>query len=533
MRKFSSYGPINTKLHYYAPRTELLDHACLQLLGEDLNDGGHYITVWAPRQTGKTWLMQQVIARVKARGDFEFAILTMQLAKEIKDAQRVLRIFVKALSDWFRRDFPAIEEWEALPSLFTSDYFSKPLILIIDEFDALDDTIINQFANAFRGIYTERTNQADTPSAEKSNLLHGLALIGVRSVLGIENVSGSPFNVQRSVHIPNLTKDEVQGIFHWYEKESGQQIASTIMDRIYDEMQGQPGLTCWMGELLTEEYNRHQPEITMRDFDFAYSAAMDALPNNNILNIISKAKEKKYKPLVLEMYKTGAKLPFRYDDPTTNFLYMNGVVDHEVVFEGNGEYRHYLKFPSPFVQKRLFNYFAHELFMGLDRLYDPFADLSDTITDTSLHVPNLMRHYEAYVRENREWLFKDAPLRKTDERIYEAVYHFNLYMYLTQFLISYDASVIPEFPTGNGKIDLIIRHSGTRYALEVKSFINRREYRKALQQAAAYGAQLQESEIWLIFFVDSVSEENRRELEVSHHEDKSGITVYPIFVSTG
>jgi hypothetical protein len=36
-----------------------------------------------------------------------------------------------------------------------------------------------------------------------------MALIGVRAVLGVENVKGSPFNVQRSVHIPNLTHDEV------------------------------------------------------------------------------------------------------------------------------------------------------------------------------------------------------------------------------------------------------------------------------------------------------------------------------------
>jgi predicted AAA+ superfamily ATPase len=31
-----------------------------QLLGDDPNKGGHYITIWAPRQTGKTWIMQEV-----------------------------------------------------------------------------------------------------------------------------------------------------------------------------------------------------------------------------------------------------------------------------------------------------------------------------------------------------------------------------------------------------------------------------------------------------------------------------------------
>jgi hypothetical protein len=50
MRRFSSYGLIDTDLHYYAPRTELIDRTASQLLGENPEKGGHYMTVWAPRQ---------------------------------------------------------------------------------------------------------------------------------------------------------------------------------------------------------------------------------------------------------------------------------------------------------------------------------------------------------------------------------------------------------------------------------------------------------------------------------------------------
>jgi len=45
MRKFSSYGAVNKKLHYYVPRQDLVDHACQQLVGENPDEGGHYITV--------------------------------------------------------------------------------------------------------------------------------------------------------------------------------------------------------------------------------------------------------------------------------------------------------------------------------------------------------------------------------------------------------------------------------------------------------------------------------------------------------
>jgi hypothetical protein len=67
MRRFSSYGPITPGLHYHAPRKELIDWAYTQLVGEEPAEGGHYITVWAPRQCGKTWIMQEVVQKGAGR----------------------------------------------------------------------------------------------------------------------------------------------------------------------------------------------------------------------------------------------------------------------------------------------------------------------------------------------------------------------------------------------------------------------------------------------------------------------------------
>ncbi|HHC25048.1 MAG TPA: hypothetical protein ENK58_06505 [Desulfobacterales bacterium] len=56
MRKFSSYGPVNTRLHYHAPRKVLTDRAYDELTGHDSLEGCHYITVWAPvRRAGPGW----------------------------------------------------------------------------------------------------------------------------------------------------------------------------------------------------------------------------------------------------------------------------------------------------------------------------------------------------------------------------------------------------------------------------------------------------------------------------------------------
>ena len=529
MRRFSSYGPVDKDLHYYVPRQELIDRAYIQLVGENPAKGGHYITVWAPRQRGKTWVMQQVVAKIKARGDFTVVILTMQSAKNVTMAEDTLDVLVTELQAWFGRDFPAITTWQDLGRLFSAAHFDKPLILILDEFDAMGETSINAFANEFRKMYIRRINEADKPSGEKSCLLHGLALIGVRSVLGIENITGSPFNVQRSLYVPNLTFEEVEEMYRWYERESGQKVEQAVIDSVFYETQGQPGLVSWLGELLTETYNHDptQPLVPV-NFEETYSAAISVLPNNNILNIISKAKQTPYREFVLEMFRTSEKIPFAYDDPLMSFLYLNGVID----WEQESLTERYAKFPCPFVQKRLFNYFSSTVFREMGQLYDPFEDLTPIITDDSLNVENLIRRYERYLKQNRDWLLRDAP-RKADLRIYEAVYHFNLYMYLSGFLRNRKGQVYPEFPTGNGKIDLIIRYSGRVYGIEVKSYTDAFGYRQALKQAARYGQQLQLEEITLVFFVERVDDISRNKYEVVYEDEETGVTVTPIFVATG
>ena len=529
MRTFSSYGPIKVNQHIYAPRTTLIDFACQQLIGEVGEEDGHYITVWAPRQTGKTWLMQQVMERLRTQGDFEVAILTMQFAKNMHDAKAVLKVLTDGLRGWFRRDFPTLDSFADFPALFTNRWFSKPLILILDEFDALDESIINEFAVQFRSIYTQRSNESDRPSADKHYLLHGLALIGVRSVLGIENVSGSPFNVQRSLRVPNLTQDEVSGMFRWYEEESGQVVEPAVVERLFAETRGQPGLTGWLGELVTQKFNTAPTQpLTMAVFEEAYTAAIQILPNNNILNIISKAKQEPYQEIVLEFFKVGRKVPFTFDNPHLSYLYLNGVIDFE-----QEDKKYYVRFACPFVQKRLFNYFANDLFRYLGGLHDPFEDLSHIINAQGLHIRNLMQLYERYLQKNRHWLFKDAPRRSTDLRIFEAVYHFNLFMYLSRFLENHRGQVTPEFPTGNGKLDLLVQYAGQRYGLEGKSFADQTEYQRSLRQAADYGRQLGLTTMSLLLFVEAVDEQNRQKYEAPYQDPATGVRVEPTFVATG
>jgi hypothetical protein len=129
-------------------------------------------------------------------------------------------------------------------------------------------------------------------------------------------------------------------------------------------------------------------------------------------------------------------------------------------------------------------------------------------------------------------MLKDAPRRK-DMKIFEAVFHFNLYEYLSRFLSNKKGKVLPEFPTGNGKVDLIVRYAGKIYALELKSYTDESDFFEARKQAARYAKSLKLERIYLIVFVESIPDEYRLKYETDDMDDETGITVCPVFAAIG
>lgn len=188
MRTFSSYGPVDVDLHYHVPRRALVEFASRQLIGEKLKKGGRYITVWAPRQRGKTWVMRQVRHEIEQDSRFDVVSLSVQSFKNLTEVGQVLPIMSRKIQTALSLPSADTDDLIAFETLFSPQTLTKPLILIIDEFDSLQSKVITDLATVFRNIYLQRRDEG--------YLLHGLALIGVRAVLGVENVSGSPFNVQ-------------------------------------------------------------------------------------------------------------------------------------------------------------------------------------------------------------------------------------------------------------------------------------------------------------------------------------------------
>ena len=520
MRQFSSYGPVDSRFHFCVERRDLVDDAVAQLVGVP-GDGGHYFTIWAARQTGKTWIMRRAVAEIRARyGDrFTVGVMTVQAALGKDETDEVfLRVTPGLFVEAFSVEPPEPADWDGWRRLFARQggVFDRPVILLIDEVDSLPPAVLHRLVGTFRKMYLSR----------ESHHLHGLALVGVRAVLGVESTSGSPFNVQRSLHVPNLTQEEVAELFAQYATESGQPVLPEVVGKVFETTRGQPGLVSWFGELLTAKYNpdRKQP-IGMNGWHEVYAAARQIEPNNTIMNLVSKARE--YGQEVARLF-TRSNIPFSFDQPWCNSLYMNGVITHQETIGDDQLPRYVCRFSSPFVQQRLYTGLAAELEDRRVPVIDPHDDLTDVFAQ--LDLPALLDRYRDYLKRLAKkgihpW---QGQPRRADLHLAEAAGHFHLYWWLVEAAQGH-LVVSPEFPTGNGKVDLHLSHRTQTGVIEVKSFTQRSDLPSQRSQTARYAASRGLAEATLAMFVPTDDEALLEAL--SGRQDVEGVTVITVAIA--
>ncbi len=545
MRRFHSYGPVDARHHFCVERAEVVDRCVNQLVGIP-EEGGHYFTIWGARQTGKTWLMRQAMHEIPKRYGDAFAMAVTSFAeldalayadaspsysKEVGDVR-----VPGALSSILEHDLPGspqIQFWKDFPALFsrTEGLWDRPVLLLIDEVDLTPPWILDFLVRRFREMYLQRSK----------NWLHSLALTGVRAVVGVESKRGSPFNVQRSLQMGNLTADEVREMYRQYQDESGQHIDPEVVETVYDVTLGQPGLVSWFGELLTETYNPGPGQrINQQTWQVVWRKARVREPNNNLTNLIAKAHDEEYQPFLTKLF-NKAEIPFTFHDPLHNYLYMHGILDAEMIQQPNGKPIEICRFASPFIQHCLYDALSDVLVASAPYVLalQPLDTLTDVFDPPVLNLPALLRRYKDYLarlkaKEINPW--KDQPRRPPPTPplqggdkggATEAVGHFHLYWWLYQ-AIGYDCVVRPEFPTGNGKVDVHIKYGDKRGMIEVKSFVNNHLLERDKDKAANYAKQVGLDRVTMAVFIPVLDEDVLNALSTTETLDGVEVTVVMI-----
>jgi hypothetical protein len=522
MRRFSSYGPINPAENFCVARHDLVERCVTALVGAP-GDGGQYLAIWAPRQTGTTWIMRRAIAEIRAHHRDRFTVGSLSMPGVVLDDDQPEEAFFAFVPDRFRLGFgvsvPRPSSWDDWRGIFArkGGYFDRPVILCIDELDSLPRKVIDRLMTLFRDIHRRREDY----------FLHGLMLVGARSLSGVDSEWGSPFHAQRSFSIPNLTHGEVRELFAQYEAESGQMVDPAVSDAIFEVTRGQPGLVSWFGELCTEKYNPGPSSpLTPSHFHEVLAAAHHAEWNETISHLIKRARTP-HQDKVVRVF-TDPNVPFELDEDWCSYLYRNGIIDTAPSPDKAGDPRPVCRFSSPFVQRRLYSALTGDMFgnRGPILAIEPIDTLSDVFTKEKLCLPLLLERYRAYLKRLKArgidpW--KGQP-RRADLHLTEAVGHFHLYAWLRD-AVGRRCSITPEFPTGNGKVDLVLRTEQHTGVIEVKSFVNRYELEKGHAQTAGYAKKLGLTEATMAVFVPVEEAEVPRELSGEVTIDRVTVTV--------
>lgn len=265
MRFFNTAGPVRADLHYYLPPLQRFALNDVLLLVEQQK----YFVLHAPRQVGKTSYLLALMDYLNQTGNYHALYFNVEVAQTAReDVERGISAILSmigsmargrlhdAFPDEIRLDILANYGGDtALYELLSrwAQNSDKPLVLLIDEIDALvGDTLISVLRQ-LRAGYTNRPTQFP----------QSIVLCGVRDVRDYRIHSsrektiitgGSAFNVKaRSLRLDDFARDEVEALYQQHTQDTGQRFEASALTLIWELTQGQPWLVNALGYELCFE----------------------------------------------------------------------------------------------------------------------------------------------------------------------------------------------------------------------------------------------------------------------------------------
>ena len=250
MRFFNTAGPNMPELHYCIPALERLDLDEVLRLVRDKK----YFMLHAPRQTGKTSVLFALQGLLTRQGYHCLYVTVEEAGTGLEDVEQAVRTVLDSLA-YAARDLLgdpflsgvwvgilaesgpkralriALQEWaKASP---------KPLVLLIDEIDALQGETLFSVLQQLRAGYSWRSEAFP----------QSVVLCGMRDVRNYRS-TGSPFNiVAKSLRLGDFSQEETLALLGQHTAETGQAFTSEAQETVWEQTLGQP----WLVNALAQE----------------------------------------------------------------------------------------------------------------------------------------------------------------------------------------------------------------------------------------------------------------------------------------
>ncbi|MGK7888307.1 MAG: ATP-binding protein [Leptolyngbyaceae cyanobacterium] len=447
---FNTAGPCQADIHYMLPPLDRLPNV------DRLIEQRGYFVIHAPRQTGKTTAMLALAEQLTASGQYTAVMLSVEVGAPYPHSPDQAEVAI--LGEWRRvaryrlpddlhpPDWRNLEPGSRIGTALGAwaERSPRPLVIFIDEIDALQDDTLVAILRQLRSGYPSRPQ----------GFPHSLALVGVRDVRDYKVAAGgslrlhtaSPFNIKvKSFTLRQFTAEEVAQLYGQHTAETGQVFTPETIHRAFTLTQGQPWLVNALAKEIVEELvpDLSQP-ITIAHVEQAKEILIQR-QDTHLDSLVSILREDRVRA-VLEPMLAGAE-PRETPNDDRQFLIDLGLVRRGL--QGG------LVPANPIYQEVLPRVLASS---SQDSL--PLISPSWLTAEGELDADQLLQAFLSFWRQHGQPLLKSAPY-------HEIAPHLVLMAFLHR-VVNGGGTLEREYAIGSDRMDLCLRYGTVTLAMELK-----------------------------------------------------------------
>ena len=480
---FNTAGACIPEDHYMVSVTHRFENL------KKLIDDKHYFILHAPRQTGKTTMMLQLMEHLNKEEKYIALYVNVEaaqawrnnIAKVNQTIMNEFRIQAKVyLPSEYQPSSVCFENVGDEFATFVTQWcleLPKPLVVFMDEVDALIGDGLLSVLRQLRGGYTKR------PRA----FPHALCMIGLRDIRDYRIYSdsskryiigGSAFNIkEKSIHLSDFTYEQVKELYAQHTEATNQKFTTPALQQIFELTQGQPWLVNALGR-----------ELCFDDYAIAWNKTINKEDVNNAAEILIKRRD-------VHLDQLADKLT----EPRVEKIIQSILIGEQTENTNINEDQQYL------------------IDLGLIRLGKQGLEIANPIyreiipreltvyrqnmlgqdpqwyvkPDGKLDIQKVLEAYIEFYKEHSELV--------TQRKTYSEAAHHLLFMAWLQRIVNGGGQISREYAAGLKRLDLCIDFAGERFAFELKL-----KSKKALidgkTQLVDYLQRLSLDSGWLIIF---------------------------------
>lgn len=448
-RFFNTAGPCDPADHYMlSPLRRLAE--LRQFL-----DRKQYVVLHAPRQVGKTTSIRALAHELTAEGRYAGAYVSAEQGQAMRDDIGAAEHAI--LNDW-RFSTLALPEplrpppWaQARPggrirsALATwAQACPRPLVVFIDEIDALRDDVLVSMLRQIRAGYPHRPGRFPW----------SIVLVGLRDVRDYELTgddedrfgTASPFNIKvRSLTMESFTREEVGELYGQHTAETGQRFEPDAVDRAFELTCGQPWLVNALADEIILELRPDPREAITRDDVERAGRVLIERQDTHLDSLGKRLREPRIRAIIEPMLAGAALGDIPHDDQ--RFAVDLGLV--RISEEGGFEVA------NPIYREVIVRELASGPRVALPAIRASWLDAEGRLVPDAL-----CDAFVAFWRQHGDAMKQSAPYSEVAAQL--------VLMAFLHRVVNGGGSIEREYAIGSGRMDLCVRMGDVRVAMELK-----------------------------------------------------------------